>query len=405
MNLSSLLNKKLAPALIQKLETVSNAAKKLKLKPYLVGGVVRDLFLPDTRPTDCDVTIVGGSCLPLAQRLAKSLKADLTFYPQFLTATLQFPDGTHCDLITARQESYAAPATLPIVKKGSLETDIARRDFSVNAMACSLSQENWGELIDRVHGTDDLRLQLVRILHSRSFVDDPTRIFRAARFSARFQFDLEKETIKLLRESVQNNEVRKLSTDRIRTELEKILKEKSPGKALALLSQWNVLRQVDPDLRWNLNLFETDVLPLAVQLAALLINNDPFDTETFLIRMNFPNEVKERALEINRIHQTLVSNKPVTKIDRKTLFPETNLFFENWIRTKKDKLLQKKWHSCQKWIRTQPLLNGNDLKKMGFSPGPSFRKILQALAIAQFQGKVKNRASALRTIVDNLRRD
>ena len=204
-----------------------------RVPAYLVGGVVRDLLL-GRDVADLDVAIEGDA-EALAELPGFSLERDALF----LTGRLEQGD-MKIDVAQARAETYPAPGALPEVRPASITDDLARRDFSVNAMAFPLSSER--ELLDPHRGLDDLRAGLLRILHERSFVDDPTRALRAARYAARFGFELEPETERLLREA----DLNMVSEDRIGKELGHIAGENDPAAPLRLIVEWGVLPTLDP---------------------------------------------------------------------------------------------------------------------------------------------------------------
>ena len=197
---------------------------------YLVGGTVRDLLLRRSPRFDFDLAVVGDG-EEYARELAARLGGRVTTHGRFGTATVRYGDGEHVDVATARTETYAAPAALPdIAPAATIEEDLARRDFTVNAMAIALPDAT---LIDPVDGLEHLRDRLVRVLHEQSFVDDPTRIFRAARYETRldFRMDPKTETLALLAAP----DVRRLTGARIREELFAIFEEDEPERVLARL--------------------------------------------------------------------------------------------------------------------------------------------------------------------------
>jgi tRNA nucleotidyltransferase (CCA-adding enzyme) len=200
---------------------------------YLVGGVVRDLLLGG-EVTDLDVAIEG-NVETLGDLPGFSLERDALF----LTGRLEQGD-VKIDVAQTRAESYPAPGALPEVRPASIADDLARRDFTLNAMAFPVSGDR--ELLDPHGGLDDLRAGLVRALHAGSFVDDPTRALRAARYAARFGFQLEPETARLLREA----DLSTVSEDRIEGELRRIAAEEDPAAALRLIVEWGVLPSLDP---------------------------------------------------------------------------------------------------------------------------------------------------------------
>ena len=204
-----------------------------RVPAYLVGGVVRDLLL-GREVADLDVAIEGGA-EALMDLPGFSLERDALF----LTGRLE-QDGVKIDVAQARAENYPAPGALPEVRPASIGEDLARRDFTVNAMAFPLNGDR--QLIDPHAGLDDLRAGLLRILHERSFVDDPTRALRAARYAARFGFELAPDTELLLRDA----DLSTVSEDRIDNELARIAAEDDPSAALRLLVDWGVMPSLDP---------------------------------------------------------------------------------------------------------------------------------------------------------------
>ena len=204
-----------------------------RVPAYLVGGVVRDLLL-GREVADLDVAIEGA-----AEALADLRGFSLEREGRFLTGRLE-QGNAKIDIAQTRAESYPAPGALPEVRPASITEDLARRDFTVNAMAFPLSGDR--RLLDPHGGLDDLRAGLLRVLHDGSFIDDPTRALRAARYAARFGFDLEPETARLLREA----DLSTVSEDRIDNELRRIASEDDPAAALRLIAGWDVMPSLDP---------------------------------------------------------------------------------------------------------------------------------------------------------------
>jgi tRNA nucleotidyltransferase (CCA-adding enzyme) len=204
-----------------------------RVPTYLVGGVVRDLLL-GTDGADLDVAIEGD---------AEALRDVPGYEPErdelFLTGRLEVGDQG-IDIAQTRAEAYPGPGALPEVRPAPIGEDLARRDFTVNAMAYPLRED--AELIDPHGGLEDLRAGRLRVLHDRSFIDDPTRALRAARYAARFGFDLDLDTARLLAEA----DLSTVSEDRIQNELRKIAAEDGPAAALQLIVDWGVMPTLDP---------------------------------------------------------------------------------------------------------------------------------------------------------------
>ena len=209
-----------------------------------MGGTVRDLLL-DRTPADLDVALVGGTT-DTPSDLSKVLSAELVAHSQFGTAKLRIKDIV-IDVAMARRESYAHPGALPAVAGGSIHDDLARRDFAVNAMAVSLADDSWGDLLDPFEGERDLRRGMVRVLHPDSFIDDATRILRAVRYTGRLGFTLEPGTRDLLTRDLSYLET--IKGDRIRHELERIFLEENAAHILELAQHLGVLSAVYPPLR------------------------------------------------------------------------------------------------------------------------------------------------------------
>lgn len=195
---------------------------------YLVGGTVRDLLL--SRPeVDLDLAVEGDGLL-FARELARQLGGRAVFHERFLTATVYW-SGERVDVVTARREYYPRPGALPEVEAATLEADLARRDFSVNAMALPLMARDLGEILDPFGGREDLARQILKVLHRDSFCDDPTRLLRGVRFATRLKFNLEEETCSLAREALAGGYLNLIEPERFWQEFILLLKERRPVAA------------------------------------------------------------------------------------------------------------------------------------------------------------------------------
>lgn len=220
------------------LDEIGVFGDKFKLPVYLVGGGVRDMLL-GIENWDWDLTVEGSPEL-LINSFAKTKNAKITAHRQFGTFVVTFPDGNHIDFVTARKEVYPEPGDLPVVEFSNIKDDLFRRDFTINAIALSLNQSRHGELVDYYGGIEDLRSGVLKILHIKSFRDDPTRIFRLARFAGR-GFKIEKNTEKQVLKDYKY--ISCLSKDRIREEFLAILAEKTACRSLKYLEDWKILKK------------------------------------------------------------------------------------------------------------------------------------------------------------------
>lgn len=276
-NLQTILKEKLPGSVVDFLLGLGKIASQMGMTAYAVGGFVRDLLL-GTPTLDIDI-VVEGDGIALAKKIAEMWRLKLTIHERFLTATLRrelergvmqsrralqrFPidsENTHVpepvlpftisriDIATARKERYPQPAALPEVEPATISDDLLRRDFTINAMAICLAPGRFGELVDPNGGSGDLRKGIVRVLHERSFIDDPTRIFRAVRYEQRFGFKIEPQTLSLICQARDESLLTKLTRDRIKHEIWRILRENDPVKPMKRLRDLSVLSIVAPEL-------------------------------------------------------------------------------------------------------------------------------------------------------------
>ncbi len=231
------------------LRQAGKTAEQQEVTLYAVGGFVRDLLLA-TPTFDVDLAVEGQG-IRFAKTFARQHKARVTTHERFGTATVTFEDGQKLDIATARTEDYAHPAALPTVELSSIGHDVRRRDFTINTMAVRLNTIRFGELTDECGGQRDLHDKIIRVLHDRSFIEDPTRVFRAIRFEQRLGFQLSHKTARLIQEAVTGNIIRRLSSARLSDAIRHVLSERDPGKVLARLADCNLLQFIHPHLHWS----------------------------------------------------------------------------------------------------------------------------------------------------------
>jgi tRNA nucleotidyltransferase (CCA-adding enzyme) len=256
---------------------------------YLVGGTVRDILLGETG-FDVDIA-VEGDAIAFARDLAQSLGGRVTPHEKFGTAVVSYGEGGRVDVVTTRTEFYDAPAALPTVERAGLREDLFRRDFTINAMAASLKPADFGRLVDPFGGRADLAEGVLRVLHNLSFVDDPTRIFRAVRYEARHGFRLDEHSARLARGCVEMGLVGDLSSARLRDELVALLEAPEAPHALVRLGELGADRAVHPHLRGDAEAEE--LLARALQLRGELGADVP------VWRLGLA--VLARALEANEV--------------------------------------------------------------------------------------------------------
>lgn len=234
---------------LDRLAPVTEAIASLGERPegvYLVGGTVRDILLGE-RGFDIDIAIEGDA-IGFGHALAEALGGRIRTHTKFGTATIAYGDDEHVDLVTTRTEFYDAPAALPTVERATIREDLFRRDFTLNAMAASLAPGDLGRLVDPFNGRRDLEQRTLRVLHNLSFIDDPTRIFRAIRYESRYGLALEAHSERLARGCIEMGLVRDLSSARLRDELQALLEEGQARRAILRLGELGADRAIHPHL-------------------------------------------------------------------------------------------------------------------------------------------------------------
>lgn len=238
--------KKLEVPVADALSRVGRIAQKEGVRIYLVGGMVRDLYLGKRT---CDVDLVmEGDAIAFADMVLDRIGGNMVKHPSFGTATIELTNGLRLDFVTARKEIYQQPGALPKVKKGDMHSDAFRRDFTINALAMSLDPNSFGEVLDHTGGLADLESQCIRVLHENSFVDDPTRIFRAARYEQRYNFRINRQTLGWIKDAIENGAFETISKQRYKQEIDKVFSEVDPAKVLLRLNQWGVFDYLSPGI-------------------------------------------------------------------------------------------------------------------------------------------------------------
>jgi tRNA nucleotidyltransferase (CCA-adding enzyme) len=244
-----LLREATAPWVHDLLRTTKAVADTVGVSVYLVGGMVRDLLLG--RPNEDVDLVVEGSGIDFAHALAAYTGGRCHPHEPFLTAVVTLPDDHKVDVASARTEFYRTPAALPEVATSLLRQDLFRRDFTINSLAVALHGDRYGQLIDFFGGRRDLERREIRVLHSLSFIDDPTRAIRAVRYARRLDFQIAPDTRHLIAAAVDEGVFAGVSGQRLRRELQLLLDEGHPAPSLAMLAELGLLQAVTPSLRWS----------------------------------------------------------------------------------------------------------------------------------------------------------
>ena len=244
--LKSLIKDRLSKDIIRYLESITQLGDRLNVSIYAVGGFVRDLIL-NVPNKDIDI-VVEGEGIPFAVCLAELFGGQVKSHEKFGTSVVTLSNGDRIDVATARTEYYKHPAALPMVEKGSIKSDLFRRDFTVNSMAIKLTGSNAFCLIDFFDGEKDLRSRKIHVLHSLSFIDDPCRLFRAIRFEQRFGFEIGRQEQVFMRTSIKKNLVDSLSGTRLFNEIKLLLNEKKTMDCIRRMQEFDLFQFVSPEI-------------------------------------------------------------------------------------------------------------------------------------------------------------
>jgi tRNA nucleotidyltransferase (CCA-adding enzyme) len=404
---------------LQVLRQICRLADERDLSIYLVGGVVRDLMLKRGN-WDLDLTVEGDG-IAFARFVADRYGAELAVFERFATARLTFPNGLKIDIATTRRESYAQPAALPDVEPASLKEDLYRRDFTINAMAIQLNSPQFGLLYDPYGGRRDLKAKTIRVLHAGSFLDDPTRIFRAIRFEQRFGFRLERATARLIAQAASTNLIQRLSGPRLRNEILLLFAERDPMHTIARLAQLKLLRFLHRRLCYVKNVKQVvSAVPKALAwwtrqcpdsvidrpilyLMALSSESSQAVVAAMIRRLALSREQAKNLSEgglVDRALKRLTNKKTIRPSQAYHLladFPDESfvlLLAKQVGKQQRVRLSQLKQQlvAYMKNRTMKTALTGRDLQAMGLKPGPVYKTILGKLLDARIDGVVTTQA-------------
>jgi tRNA nucleotidyltransferase (CCA-adding enzyme) len=395
------------------LEDMGRVAQEMGFTAYLVGGSVRDLFLRRDN-LDLDVVVEGDGVAFARRFAAEHPRVRTRVHKKFNTGKLMLPDGLVIDVATARLEYYKSPAALPTVELSSIKLDLYRRDFTINTLAVRLNPQGFGRLLDFFDGLRDLKDRVIRVLHNLSFVEDPTRVFRAVRFEQRFGFRIGKLTEGLIKNAIKIEAFKRLSGNRLFGELRQLLEEERVVECVQRLAELKLLAELHPELKledadlelwqeakdalawWELSFLDQPLRRWVLFFLALADGLDQDQLAQLCRRLALaPRLQKElvtmRAQAMDAMHQLQRSRPAPSEVYEllSGLKPEYQLF----IMARSDRDWVKKSVSVYltKLSRMRPELCGEDLKELGFEPGPRFKEILERLLAARLDGEVSDR--------------
>jgi len=406
--------KKIFPERIQNIiNKIGEIGDRLNYPVFMVGGVVRDLFL-GIENYDIDI-VVEGEGIKFARELSRELKGRIKSHEKFGTAVVILTDGFKIDVATARREYYEYPAALPKIELSSIRKDLYRRDFTINAMAIQLNQKYYGKLIDFFGGQRDLHLRTIRVLYNLSFVEDPARIIRAIRFEQRFNFKMDKSTEDFLKKAINDRLLSRLRRKRVVEELMLILQEKSPIKSLKRMEELGALNYILPEVKlnedtvvrlnrakdnydfWKGNMPDEKIQLWIIYLCCLIKDLEKNKVQRIFKKLIF----KQKSLDnIYYIYTNL--NRIINFISQKDEISPSNIYiklkglsneilFLTMTESRDDIVKNRIVNFFKKYKKENVYTSGKELKKLHIEPGPIYSQILDRLLYAQLDGEVKNK--------------
>lgn len=402
------------------LQNIGSIADKMNSASYIAGGFVRDILL-GYKNLDIDIVIEGDG-IAFAMEFARLFDVRIKVHQRFGTAVIKFPDGFKLDIATARTEYYKYPTALPTVKKSSIKEDLYRRDFTINTLAIKLNSRDYGRLIDFFGGQRDIKEKTIRTLHNLSFIEDPTRVFRAVRFEQRFNFKISGQTQSLIKNTVKMELFHRLSGQRLYNEIVLIFSEREPLKAMKRMAEFSLLRfihpklgnnfeplfrQIEKTINWyNLLFLDQRIENWQIYFMALL---DGLKRESILelfLRLTIPDKIAHKFINgidsSKNILPELCSHNEMEPWDIYVLLHplpvETILFIMS--RTRDEHVKRHISLYLTSLQKEKVSITGKDIKRLGIKPGPIYKEIFEKIIRARLDGKVKTKDDELQYIRD-----
>lgn len=417
--INKILENNLSNKTLSLIKKIGRVADEMKINAYLVGGFVRDTLL-NLESKDIDVVIEGDSIL-FSQELKKILKTNIHIYPDFKTATLNI-DDLRIDIASSRREYYKEPASLPRVEMGgNIKDDLLRRDFTINTLAICINKNCFGNLIDLLNGFKDLEEKKIRVLHNLSFIDDPTRILRAVRYSVKLNFKIEKETKNLIKNTIKTGLFTDAKNTRIKEELFTILNdEKIALKGLKLLKSLGGLKLIHrkllltnetiqkiefslniiPELNKNNIVYDLD----SILFFMLITELNDYNRKEIIERWNLKKDfMKNENFYLDKIEELKnCSSKYEIFNCLKNLNLEELIYL---LYLSEDKEKEKIKEFIFKLSNLKIKLKGKDLISMGFEPSRDFKYIFEKVKEEVINGNLHTLEDEVNFVIENFRKE
>ncbi len=411
--------KKIIPAhIINYLVKAGKTAKELGYNAYMVGGIVRDIIL-GYKNLDIDIVIEGDG-IAFAKRFAKEYSAKVATHEKFKTATIIFKEGLRIDVATAREEYYALPGSLPNVEQSSLKLDLYRRDFTINTLAVKLHNK-FGDMLDFFGGLRDIKEKKIRVLHTLSFIEDPTRMFRAIRFASKLGFEIGKQTDKLIKVAIDLDILKYVEKIRIFNEIRYIFDSDCMQCSLELIQKYRLFYALDKRLTIDERILKYTKVQENIINSYLTVWKDKRINRSIVFMMLFEYLLRKSVSFCDAVGADEKTAKTVKDDVYKFSYvlkiiknPQSNNFD---IYNALEKLslegvlclsaIEKDNENIGNYLKylmnIKPVIKGKDLISLGFRPSKIFSVIIEDIFKHQLLNKIKDKKEAIEYILKNYR--
>lgn len=412
-NINKFMEERIPEKYMNLLKKIGVVASQSGYGVYVVGGFVRDLML--YRDNDDIDIVIEGDGITFAKKFARMESARISTYEKFGTAVIILPDGFKIDVASARMEYYKEPAALPEIEMSSIKLDLYRRDFTINTLAIRLDPQHFGILIDFFAAQRDIKDKAIRIIHNLSFVEDPTRVFRAIKFEKRFNFTIGQLTSGLIKNAVKMDFFKRLGGVRVFSELKQILEEEDPIPAIISLFEFGLVKYIHPEIKltddlikllesvkkviiwYDLIYDEEKCEKWLIYFMALMETQSKNISGEISMRLKFPPKyVKFFNKERFKAHGSLFWLRRYLPISNSKLYNhlshlKTELILYIMAITEDEQIKMAISHYFSELRKTKISVKGKDIKKLGISPGPVYKSILNSILDAKLDGLVNSK--------------
>lgn len=413
----SLMRERLSREILDLLKKIGSVAHAMDFGVYVVGGFVRDLLL--RRDNDDIDIVIEGDGITFAKAFAEMMGARINTYSKFGTSVIIFPDGFKVDVATARMEYYPSPAALPEVETSSIKLDLYRRDFTINTLAIRLDPDGFGTLTDFFNGQRDIKEKRIRILHNLSFVEDPTRVFRAIKFEQRFGFAIGKVTHAMIKNAIHLDVFRELGGLRVFNEFRQILEEENPIPAILRIFDLGLMEIIHPAIcKHNELIAQLDEAKKVLAWHDLMYTDEPIErwviyfltllapcdrqvSEEVALRLMMAPKHRKLLTE-DRFHARgaylwLTHSLPAANSDlHRQLCPlKTELLLYIMAISNDEEIKKAISHYMSQLRHVTLTIRGRDLKALGLKPGPLYSRLLAKALAAKLDGELLTKEDEL----------